>query len=38
MNGKGKSILVAEGDQAGCLLAKRLTMHRFEVVAVTDGL
>lgn len=38
MNGKGKSILVAEEDQAGCLLAKGLTTHHFKVVAVTDGL
>lgn len=38
MNGKGKSILVAEEDQAGCLLEKRLTTHHSKVVAVTDGL
>lgn len=38
MKGEGKSILVAEEDQAGRLLAKHLAMHHFEVVAVTDGL
>lgn len=38
MNGKEKSILVAEEDPAGNLLAKRLAMHHFKVVAVTDGL